>query len=236
VRLGWQANFLLIAAMAVALLVAGWRGLPAQQKAPLAETRWLVGMLAAYPRLAREPAFLLYVAILALTTGTFYCFLAGAPIVLRSYGVGPEGVGWYIMFVPVSYIAGNFLTSRLVHRLGERRIMLLGQVLTLCGLLLMLVLGLAGLKTPLAFAAPLILLGIGHGFLMPPSLAGTVGLVPALAGAAAAVAGVTQQLMGAAAGYAVGLLNHDGSVNLGLLMLAFTLCALAAQVLLYRRR
>ncbi|MCY7304746.1 MAG: hypothetical protein LH632_01090 [Rhodoferax sp.] len=34
--------------------------------------------------------------------------------------------------------------------------------------------------------------------------------------------------------YLVGLLTHHGSVQLGLLMLALTLCALAAQIMWYR--
>ena len=207
VRLGWQANFLLIAALSVALLVAAWRGLPAPQKMPATGTHWFGDMVAAYSRLARVPAFRLYVAILAMTTATFYAFLAGAPLVLRSYGIGPERIGWYIMVVPLSYIAGNYLTSRLVQRQGERRMMVLGQLATAGGLGLMLGLGLGGLKTPFAFALPLTLLGLGHGFLMPPCLAGTVGQVPALAGTAAAVAGLAQQLMGAVAAYAVGLLQ-----------------------------
>jgi DHA1 family bicyclomycin/chloramphenicol resistance-like MFS transporter len=112
--------------------------------------------------------------------------------------------------------------------------MLLGQGLTLGSLLLMLGLGLAGVDTPLALALPLVILGVGHGLLAPPALAGTVGLVPALAGAAAAVAGLMQQLMGAAGGYVVGMFPHAGAVNLGWLMLAFAGCGAAAQVLLYR--
>jgi DHA1 family bicyclomycin/chloramphenicol resistance-like MFS transporter len=192
-------------------------------------------MLSAYARLARERAFLLYVAILAMTTATFYVFLAGAPIVLRSYGVGPEGIGWYIMFVPLSYIVGNFLTSHFIRRLGERRMMLLGQVAAVSGLCLLLLLGWLGPKTALAFALPLLLLGLGHGFLNPPALAGTVGVIPVLAGSAAAVAGLVQQLTGALGGYLVGLMSHDGSVHLGLLMMGFTLAALGAQMLLHRR-
>jgi hypothetical protein len=44
-----------------------------------------------------------------------------------------------------------------------------------------------------------------------------------------------QQLMGALGGYSVGLVSHDDTVNLGLLLLAFTLGAMAAQFLLHRR-
>lgn len=233
VALGWQSNFLLVAVLAAVLLVAAWRGLPTREPAAALDTHWLHDMGMAYARLAREPAFLLHVAILAMTTAAFYVFLGGAPIVLGGYGVGPADIGWYIMCVPFAYVAGNFLTSRLIRRQGDRRMMALGQLLTLAGIALLL--ALAGVGSPLAFALPLMLLGIGHGFLMPPALAGTVGAVPALAGAGAAVAGLMQQLMGALGGYSVGLVSHANTVNLGLLMLAFTLCAMAAQFLLRRR-
>ncbi len=234
-RVGWQANFGLMAVLAVLAFVAAWRGLPAGRVAPPAQAHWLRALLSSYARLAREPAFLLYVLILSMTTATFYAFLAGAPIVLARYGVGPGEVGWYIMAIPFPYIVGNLFTSRLVHRWGDRRIMGLGQVAILTGLGLMLALALAGLRTPLSFALPLVLLGVGHGLLMPSALSGSVGLVPALAGAAAAVAGLMQQLTGAFSGYAVGLLTHDGPVNLGLLMLGLTLAGLVAQALLFGR-
>jgi DHA1 family bicyclomycin/chloramphenicol resistance-like MFS transporter len=233
VTLGWQSNFLLVAVLAAVLLFAAWRGLPTREPAAALDTHWLHDMGMAYARLAREPVFLLHVAILAMTTAAFYVFLGGAPIVLGGYGVGPADIGWYIMCVPFAYVAGNFLTSRLIRRQGDRRMMALGQLLTLAGIALLL--ALAGVGSPLAFALPLMLLGIGHGFLMPPTLAGTVGAVPALAGAGAAVAGLMQQLMGALGGYSVGLVSHANTVNLGLLMLAFTLCAMAAQFLLRRR-
>lgn len=233
-RLGWQVNFMLMAALAVLAFIAAWRGLPAKQPAPPAQAHWLRALLDAYARLAREPAFLLYVLVLSMTTATFYAFLSGAPIVLARYGVAPGEVGWYIMAIPFPYILGNLLTSRLVHRWGDRVIMGLGQAAVLAGLGLMLALAFAGLRTPLAFALPLVLLGVGHGLLMPSALTGSVGLIPALAGAAAAVAGLMQQLTGAFSGYAVGLLTHEGPVNLGLLMLGLTLTGLLAQGVLFR--
>jgi MFS transporter, DHA1 family, multidrug resistance protein len=231
VRFGWQANFVLMLAMALLMLLAAWRVVPGRAGARAADGHWLGVMLSAYARLLRERSLVLYVLILCMTTAAFYTFLAGAPIVLRSYGVGPDGIGWYIMVVPMAYIAGNFLTSRLIHGKGERWVMALGQVATLTGLLLMVGLALLRVDTPLAFT----LLGLGHGFLMPPTLAGTVGLVPALAGSAAALAGLMQQLMGAVGGYSVGLVPHQGSRNVGLLMLGFTLCALGAHIALRRQ-
>ena len=235
VRYGWQTNFVLLAVLAVVLLVAAWLGLPRVAKPAPAAGHWLRAMLSAYARLLREPRFLLYVAILAATTATFYAFLAGAPIVLKGYGIGPDGIGWFIMAVPVSYILGNFMTSRLISQAGESRVMAWGQALTLGGLVVMLALGLGGVQTALAVALPLLLLGFGHGLLNPPALAGTVSVLPALAGSAAAVAGLMQQLTGATGGYLVGLVPHEGAVNLGWMMLAFALTGAVAQFFLHKR-
>ncbi|MBT9551314.1 MAG: multidrug effflux MFS transporter [Hydrogenophaga sp.] len=236
VRLGWQANFVLMAGLAAVLFVAAWRGLPDHRKATTVQPHWLRAMFTSYATLGREPSFLLHVLLLAMTTATFYAFLGGAPIVLGSYGVRPDGIGFYIMAIPGAYIVGNYLTSRFARLTGERRIMRFGQVLTVGGIALMLLLALAGLNTPLAFALPLVLLGIGHGLLVPPALGGTVGLLPALAGSAAAVAGLSQQLMGAVGGFAVGLFHHEGAINLGWLMLLFAVCGASAQWLLHRRK
>jgi MFS transporter, DHA1 family, multidrug resistance protein len=235
VRYGWQTNFVLLAVLAAVLLLAAWWGLPRVTKPAPAPGHWLRAMFSAYARLLREPRFLLYVAILAATTATFYAFLAGAPIVLKGYGIGPDGIGWFIMAVPVSYILGNFMTSRLIAQAGESRVMAWGQALTLGGLVVMLALGLGGMQTALAVALPLLLLGLGHGLLNPPALAGTVGVLPALAGSAAAVAGLMQQLTGATGGYLVGLVPHEGAVNLGWMMLAFALTGAVAQFFLHKR-
>lgn len=235
VHVGWQANFVLMAGLSLLLLAAAWWGLPAPAKATARDSHWLVEMGRAYARLSRERSFWLYVTVLATSTATFYAFLAGAPIVLASYGVGPQNIGWYIMVVPLSYILGNYLTSHWIHRMGELRVMRLGLLASLAGLALLLVLGGVGWQSPWAFSLPLLLLGLGHGLLNPPALAGTVGVIPALAGSAAAVAGLQQQLMGAVGGYVVGLVSHHGAVNLGLLMTGFTLCGGVALLLMKRR-
>jgi MFS transporter, DHA1 family, multidrug resistance protein len=229
VHLGWQANFVLMSALGVGLWVAAWRGLPDHVKPAQVQAHWLRVMVSSYSRLARERTFLLFVVMLAMTSGAFYAFLAGAPLVLGTYGVGPGNVGFYIMLVPLSYIVGNFLTSRLAQRQGDRTMMRWGQALTVGGIALMGALAWIGVDAPLAFAMPLMLMGFGNGFLVPPALAGSVGSLPALAGAAAAVAGLMQQLMGAVGGFSVGLLPAANAGYLAILMLGFALIGVTAQ-------
>lgn len=230
--LGWRVGFWLVAVLAMTLLVAAALIVPADRRAHASEEHWLVNMLRAYATLLRVPVFRAYTGILAMCTGAFYVYLAGAPTVYHFYGVGPVAAGWLVAFVPLFYILGNFITTRSLNRVGEGTLMLAGQITVITGAAITLALGLAGIASPLAVALPLALLGLGHGLLMPGTLAGTVGVIPALAGAAAAAAGLAQQLFGAFGGYLVGFVSLDGARNLALLLMLFGCCALACQLYL----
>jgi len=243
VNMGWQANFVLMAILATLLLAAAWWGLPVQKPQTHAGTATMAAdaaasgwgrMWTAYGQLLKNRSFLMYMVILSCTTSAFYTMLGGAPIVLKSYGVGPDGVGFYIMFGPLSYIVGNFLTSHLVHRQGERRVMVWGQCITFSSVVFMVGLSVLGWKAPLAFALPLLLLGFGHGLLVPPALTGSIGLMPALAGSAAGAIGLMQQWVGAMGGYSVGWVSHEDATNLGLLMAIFATTSVVAQIRLNR--
>lgn len=236
VHLGWQSNFVLMTVLCLALLVAAYRGVPraaAVARAPLPAATSTSPVIA-FRELLGNRRFVAGLVILACTTACFYVMLSGAPLVLGAYGVGPEGVGFYIMFGPLSFITGNFLSSRLVGRLSARSAIAVGQVLTLSCPVLMLTLAWAGWHAPLAFALPLILLGLGHGLLVPPVLSGALGAVPAIAGTAAGVIGLMQQVLGAVGAYSVGWAHHNDATAVALLMMAFTLVSVVAQRALVR--
>ena len=99
---------------------------------------------------------------------------------------------------------------------------------------MMLGLALLGFHNPLAFTLPLLLLGLGHGLLVPPTLSGTVAVIPALAGTAAGFAGVVQQITGGVGGYLIGFLSNDNAIHLGTMMLGFALCGWMSHLSLRR--
>lgn len=235
VSMGWQANFWLVAAACALLLVAAQRGLPAPKAGGAKPAGGLRQAVGGYVRLLRERAFLMSVTLLATMTAAFYTFLAGAPVVLKAYGVTPERLGWYVMLIPLSYIVGNVFTTRLIRSHGDRFIMKVGQAATVVGTGVVVLLGLAGMRSPLGVALPLVLLGIGHGLLAPVVLTRTVGLVPALAGSAAALAGVMQQVTGAFGGLLIGLVPQPGQLAMGWLMLGWTAIGLLAHWALFAR-
>ena len=234
VYFGWRANFAVLAVVALVLLCAAWKVLPGAERKVSVHEHWLAEMFAAYRALAGQPVFLGYGVILAMCTGSFYVFLAGTPLVLASYGVGPARVGLFIMAVPLSYIAGNFVVSRLLHSSTEARLALTGQCAACAGPLLALLLALADVRSPYALALPMTLLGFGHGLLMPSTLSGTLGVIPALAGSAVAATGLAQQLFGALGGWAVGLVPHDDARYMAVMMLAFMSLALTTQIVVAR--
>lgn len=238
-RLGWASNFWLSAALALGLLVAVWWGLPrgsqaAAQPVHGATHAAATGLWRGYWQLARLPVYVWHVAMLGFIYATLYAFLSGAPVVLAQHGVGASQVGWFVLCMTASYIAGSFLTGRWIHRVSGRELMVRGQWLTLAGAVLMLGLALFEVPVHWSMTVPLLLVGLGHGLLVPPTLAGTVGQIPALAGSAAAVAGLMQQVMGAAGSYSVGAFDPVSVALLAALMLGFSLLALASQWGLHR--
>ena len=231
---GWRSNFLVLLLLALVLLLAVWRLLPDTRPVLSDAASWWRQAGTSYLRLMGQRSFLLYALILATTSATAYTYFAGAPIVLKAFGVGPQSLGWFIMAVPLPYVLGNVLTSRLIHRYGDRKLMLWGQVGTLAGLVLMLALAIADVRSAWALLVPLAIMGVGHGLLVPPTLSGAVGAVPALAGTAAAISGSLQQLCGAFGGYLVGLVDHQGVLQLSTLMLLMALIALLGHAMLAR--
>jgi DHA1 family bicyclomycin/chloramphenicol resistance-like MFS transporter len=79
-----------------------------------------------------------------------------------------------LVYAPLSYVFGNFLTSRLAHHGRDMRMRAVGQALTLAGIVTMIVLALLDLRSGLAFTGPLVLFGIGLGLLMAAFTLGAI--------------------------------------------------------------
>ena len=95
------------------------------------------------------PVFVGYSLSVGFTGAAFQAFLAGAPVVLIVLmGVRPEALGFYILSVPIAYVAGNYVASRLSYRVGRQKMIWIGCGLTITGTMLLVALSLAGLDTP----------------------------------------------------------------------------------------
>ncbi len=233
---GWQSTFVFVAVAAALLFVTSALVLPPvpRRRPPADQPRQ--NFLSVYAMLLGNRVFLMYALAIAGCSTAFYVYLAGTPAVLNRLGVGPESVGWYLLFCTGAYVCGNFLTTRIVHRVGERRLLGFGETVAMVGPLLALAIGLSGNESAAIFLLPLILMGFGHGLVIPPSLTGAIGQHPQHAGAAAAVSGSMQQAGGAIAAYALGLFAVISQATMAITLVAVSTVAAAAVVVLLVRR
>jgi MFS transporter, DHA1 family, multidrug resistance protein len=194
---GWRASFaFLVLFGSLALLFASLQ---------LSETnrnRGSVGdgdrLLPNYLALFRSRLFWGYSLATSFVSAMFFSFVAGAPyVVIELMGRSPAEYGFYFALVPSGYILGNFVTARFAVTIGQNRMFLTGMTISLLGVGSMAAAFAAGLGHPLALFAPMFLIGVANGLVLPNGIAGAVSVKPDAAGAAAGLSGSLQIGFGA---------------------------------------
>lgn len=201
---GWRASFAFCALAGVIVLACVIFTLPETLVEPgLGEG--IGAMLRAYGSLLRSPAFCGYALQTAFTSGMFFAFIAGAPfVVVTVMGEPPSSYGLWFMIVSVGYFAGNFCTGRFAVRLGVDRMIGIGAVIGLFGILALAAIGWLGLLTLPGLFLPMAVVALSNGLTLPNGTAGAVSVNPRAAGAAAGLSGALQMLVGAGAAVLVG--------------------------------
>ncbi|ATI42610.1 Bcr/CflA family drug resistance efflux transporter [Pacificitalea manganoxidans] len=233
-QFGWQSNFWLLFGAGVLVLWLVW--------VDMGETGLRSGLrfadqLREYPLLLTSPRFWGYCSTAACTTGTFFAYLGGAPLVATDvYGLSAAQTGFYFAFAALGYMAGNYLSGRLSSRIGIDRMALYGTVPPLVAVIALLVtvpLGLPGW----AFFAMFALVGLGNGVCLPNAISGMLSVRPHLAGSASGLGGAIQIGGGAAFSSVAALSLGYGTAPYPILflMLLSSAGALLSIVLVVRR-
>lgn len=201
---GWRASFAFCALAGIIVLISVIFTLPETLAEPgLGEG--IGAMLRGYGSLLRSPAFCGYALQTAFTSGMFFAFIAGAPfVVVTVMGEPPSSYGLWFMIVSVGYFAGNFCTGRFAVRLGVDRMIAIGAVIGLFGVLALAAIGWLGLLTLPGLFLPMAVVALSNGLTLPNGTAGAVSVNPRAAGAAAGLSGALQMLVGAGAAVLVG--------------------------------
>ena len=232
---GWKANFGLLLALGLAVLVLCW--------ADLGETatRRQTGMaqqLRQYRGLIASPRFWGYCLSAAFASGCFFAYLGGAPYVGNVvFGLTSSQIGVLFALTAIGYAGGNFIAGRYSIRIGMNRMVLLGTLITTAGLGLLVVLTLAGLSGPWVFFGLTMAMGLGNGASLPNANAGILSVRPELAGTASGLGGAITIGGGAALASLAGALLPPGSseMPLILLMLASSAASVVAILAVMRR-
>lgn len=225
---GWRATMLACLVFGVPLLLAIWRWLPETLTVP-APLPGLAGLLGAHAALLRLPAFRAYAAVTAFSTCVFFAFAAGGPlVVIGRMGHAPTTYGAALMLISVSWMAGTFAVSRLVHRLGVMRMLRLGTAVTLAGGVLAMAVELLLPAHILLFFLPVAVVAVGNGMTQPNAIAAAVSVRPQLAGTASGLVGALQMGSGALMTMAAGWTETGSGLATAGWMFAGGLGALAS--------
>lgn len=232
---GWKAAFVLTLAFGAVTMAIVYFDLG---ETNLRRSSGLAAQLATYPVLLRSPLFWGYSLTAAFTSGAFFAFIGGGPLVATDMlGLAPSGYGIYFGIISAGYIVGNFLSGRFSGRIGISRMTLAGGLVSSGGIFLALILFLAGLYHPLSLFGPAVFLGIGNGITLPNANAGIVSVRPEIAGSASGLGGAIQIGGGALLSVvAAALLGPDtGPYPLLFVMLFSSSAAVVATLVVMRR-
>jgi len=184
---GWRSSFLFYAVFGTAMFVLCWIDLGETNKNP-SET--FTKQFQTYPELFRSRRFWGYALCMSFSTGAFYVFLAGAPLVAESVlALSPAALGFYMGTITAGFMLGSFLSGRYSKRYALTTMMILGRVVATAGLLVGLVLFFTGFVHALSLFGTTVFAGLGNGLTMPSANSGALSVRPRLAGSAAGLAG-----------------------------------------------
>ncbi len=226
----WQATFWMIFIVTATIITVVWVDLPETNKYKGGS---FAQQFRSFPELMTSKRFLGYSATTAFSSGAYFAFLGGGPLLaIQYYKLSPTTFGIYHIFIALGYLIGNFLAGRFSKRIGLNRMMLWGNIAVLGGLLTSLVLSNIIEGVALFFFGLVFFVGLGNGITLPNANAGIVNVRPKIAGAASGL-GTSLQIGGGAAlaaftGYYVGF--ESGPSYLLAVMIISIICAIVSTI------
>ncbi|HEY7229218.1 MAG TPA: multidrug effflux MFS transporter [Pseudolabrys sp.] len=202
---GWRAIFLMLVAAGLTGSAIVWALLPETLNRRAAEPVSLPSMLRSYRVIARNPAYLSYLAITSASYAGLFAWISGSAFVLQDlYGLAPLDFGVAFAVGSVGYMTGSLLAARLVIRLGLDGVLGLGGFACAAGGLAMVAAVAFGLVSSMSLVLPMAVYLAGLGMVLPQGIAGAMTPFPERAGAASSLFGFIQQTLAAVCGAAVG--------------------------------
>ena len=158
-----------------------------------------------YKELFSNRNFWFYVVVMGFSVGSYFSFLTGAPVISAEYfELAPSVQGYLFALLGLGFLLGNFLTGRFALKIGPNRFMLWGCFIALTGPLLQCLIYFNFIFGPLSFFAPMFLVGLGQGLIVPNAAAGIVSVNPRLAGSASGLGATIQVMIGGILAYITG--------------------------------
>ncbi len=234
---GWRANFFFFTAVAVVVLAATWLLLRETNRHPDPGATNIGNVMRSYRMLLKSPSYMGYMLSVALIFSGLMAYTVEAPFLfINGLGLAANDFGLLSIVNNVGFVIGTLAAGHLTSRLGVRRMVLIGIVISLVGAVMMAVAALAGYMNIVVIIGPMVVFLAGMGLVMPNAMAGALAPFPGAAGAASALLGFFQMITASLASAFVGWLPKATQLPMALSMLVMAGVALFMFVALTDRR
>ena len=193
--LGWRSVFGFALVAGAVITASAYRVI--YETRPVGEARGGDNVLQSYARLIAQPRFTALVLQTGFSTGTFMILGSAASTLMNELlGRPATEFGIYFVLLPIGFISGTLISSRLGNRASTEAMVLIGSLLCLSAVAIQSVLLLSGHVTPLAFFLPGLFVTMAQGIALPYAQAGAMATIPRLAATAAGIGVFVQQFCG----------------------------------------
>jgi DHA1 family bicyclomycin/chloramphenicol resistance-like MFS transporter len=231
----WRGVFSALGVVGALLLVAAWRALPESLPPARRHAGGLPATLAVFGRLVRDPGFVLPSLAGGATFAAMFAYISGSPYVLQEvHGLSPQAFSGVFALNAAVLVVLSQVSGRLVHRTGPARLLVAGALQGALGAALLVGSALAHLG--LGGVLPGLVLVVGAvGLVSPNATALALADHARTAGAASALIGLLQYVLGAVASPLTGLGGSRSDAPMALTIAGASLVALVAALLTARR-
>ncbi|MEL7544167.1 MAG: multidrug effflux MFS transporter [Pseudomonadota bacterium] len=227
--LGWRYSFVLFVVLGLCVLAIAWRKFPETNLTP---SRTFTAQFRSYPELFGSRRFWGYALCLAFSTGAFYTFLGGVPLVAQHvFRMPATDLGFWMGTTTIGFFVGSLIAGRYARSVNLTTTMIAGRLVATLGVTAGLIAMYAGLLHPVVYFGAVGCVGIGNGLAMPSASAGAVSVCPQLAGSASGLSGALTMFGGALMSGIAGLImtpENAGPALLGMILVSCVLSLAAA--------
>lgn len=189
---GWQSCFYVAAVYGVALLATSAAFLPETLPARTPGVPH-AALGRGFVTLLGDRRFIVIAASGCLISSGMFCWIAGSSFAIQNvFGYSATMHGVLYGATVAGFVLMSLGTARLAPRLGSYRLLSIGSAIAALGGIAGVALGLGTSLTLVAMLLAVSLMAMGHGFMLPQSMAASVAPFPFLAATASALFGFMQ--------------------------------------------
>ena len=185
-------------------------------------------MLHAFLRLLQSVAFRGYAFCITFASVMFFSFMTESPKIMASvlHRPSPAEYSSYALLMPLGFMAGNLVARQFSRTHTTGTMLHVGAAFAITGVILAIILQLAGVLHPIALFLPVSLAVFGNGITLPNAQAAAINQFPRYAGSASGLTGFLQMSIAALATQLAAIIFNGTALPLLCLLLTAALLSL----------